>query len=61
MAVNYLHHINNDKMHIMQHFMRTPFFSIELYILIEKVYSDKYTKDYVYKGSLGDRFFVLQF
>lgn len=49
MAVNYLHHINNDKIHIMQHFMSIPFFSIELYISIEKAYSDKYTEDYAYK------------
>lgn len=33
----------------MQHFMRIPFFSIELYTLIEKAYSNKYTEDYAYK------------
>lgn len=48
MAVNYSHHINNDKIHIMQHCMRILFFSIELYILIEKAYSDKYTEDHAY-------------
>lgn len=33
----------------MQHIMRIPFFGIELYILIEKAYSDKYTEGYAYK------------
>lgn len=49
MAVHYLHHINNDKIHIVQHFMSIPFFSIELYILIAKAYSDKYQEDFGYK------------
>lgn len=47
--INYLHHIKNDKIHIMQNFMRIPFCSIELYILIAKAYSNKYTEDYAYK------------